>query len=285
MPISVPALLVVLLALALSAGLSALAARSSRRRSDPGDGPWWGALAVGLGYVVAHCAVATPSFPPFDVTDRIPFLALAAAVVAAFLAGGRGVLWARIVGSLGLAVLVSLVMLGPVLGAGEYSEETIFQLSAIAGVSCLAMLNVGLLDTPSRRLELWVGLTVVTAGAGVALILSNSAILFFLAGCLVLVSVASLLGGWGMPVGGGTTVGASVLTALLIEGSVYAFLPAIPSLLLASAPLLLWITRIGPIARQGTMPRAVIAASLVLIPVAIAIFLVYSSASSDLSGI
>jgi hypothetical protein len=234
---------------------------------------------------VAHCAVATPSFPPFDVTDRIPFLALAAAVVAAFLAGGRGVLWARIVGSLGLAVLVSLVMLGPVLGAGEYSEETIFQLSAIAGVSCLAMLNVGLLDTPSRRLELWVGLTVVTAGAGVALILSNSAILFFLAGCLVLVSVASLLGGWGMPVGGGTTVGASVLTALLIEGSVYAFLPAIPSLLLASAPLLLWITRIGPIARQGTMPRAVIAASLVLIPVAIAIFLVYSSASSDLSGI
>jgi hypothetical protein len=280
MSVSATAAFAVLLAMALAAGLSALAARTFRRR---GFAPWWGALAVGLAYVLAHAGVATPAIPPVDVTDRVPMLALAGAVVAASLAGGRDVLWARVVGYLGLAALAYVVMLGPVLGAGagDYSRETIIQLALIAVGSLLAMLNLALLDAPSQRPKFWAALTVLALGTGVILVLANSAVLFQLGGVLALVLAASLLGAWGLPVGGGIPVAATVLTALVIEGAVYAFLPATAALVLAAAPAVLWLVRLGPLARLGPKGRVVVASGLILIPLAVAVFLVLSSRSPD----
>jgi hypothetical protein len=278
MPVSPTAVVAVLLAMALAAGLSALAARALRRE---GFAPWWGALAVGLAYALGHAGVATPAFPPADVTDRVPIVALVGAVVAAALAGRRDVLWARVVGYLGLAVLAYVVMLGPVLGAEEFLRETIIQLSVIAVGVLLATLNVALLDAPSRRPELWSSLTVLAFGTGVVLVLANSAVLFQLGGILAVVLAASLLGAWGLPVGGGIPVAVAVLTALVVEGAVYAFLPATGALVLAGAPAVLWLTRLGPIARLGSKGRAAVAAGLILIPLAVAVILVLSSKSSD----
>jgi hypothetical protein len=284
MPISPLGLSLVVLGIVLSAGLSALAARSSRRQKLADWGPWWGALAVGLGYVVAHLGVATPSFPPLDVHDRTPYLAVASAMVGAALAGSRGVLWARALGYLGLAILTYFVIVGPVLGAGEYSEETITKLATVAGVSLLAMLDVGLLDAPGRRLELWVALGFVAAGAGLILVLSNFAVGLFLAGSLALVLLASIVAGWGRPVGGGVPVAATVVTALVAEGSVYAFVLATPGLILAGSPLILWLTRIGPVARLGPRTRVVLASVLILIPVGVAVGLAYAWRALEESG-
>jgi hypothetical protein len=282
MPVPVTAILALIFAAALSAGLSALAARSSRRSGMAA--PWWGAPAVGLAYALGHAGVATPSIPPADVTDRIPVIAILGVVVAVILAGNRGGGWARMTGYPGLAVLAWIVMLGPVLGAEEIPRETMIWLAGTAIASLLAALNVALLDAPAHRSELWASLTMFALGAGVVLVLANSAILFQLGGVLTLALAASLLGAWGMPIGGGVPVGVVVLTALIVEGFVYAFLPASAALTLAFAPAVLWLTRIGALARLGSKARGSIAVGLILVPVAVAIGLVIASKSSDSYG-
>jgi hypothetical protein len=282
MPIPMTAVFALILAAAVSAGLSALAARSLGR--DGKLASWWGALAVGLAYALGQVGVAPPSFPPADVTDRIPFIALLGAVVAAILAGDRGGTWGRIVGYLGLASLSWLVMLGPVLGREEIPRETKAWLVGTALAGLLAALNVALLDAPARRPELWAALTMFALGSGIALVLANSAVLFQLGGVLTLALAASLLGAWGRPVGGGIAVGVAVLTALVAEGFVYAFLPASAGIVLALAPAILWTTRLGALSRLGPKARASIAAGLILIPVAVAIGLVMASISADGDG-
>jgi hypothetical protein len=281
MPVSTTAVIAVILASALAAGLSALAARSARRRGPDAAAPWWGALAVGLAYALGHAGVATPSIPPADVTDRVPGVALAGAVVAAVLAGRRGGLRAGAAGYLGLAALACVVMLGPVLGAGGVPRETVVRLAATAAASLLAALNVALLDAPARRSELWAALTVLAVGAGAVLLLANSAVLFQLGGVLAVVLAASVLGSWGLPVGGGVPVAAAVLTALVVEGFFYAFLPAPSAMLLAASPAVLWLTRLGPLARLGPKARAAVAAVLTVVPVAVAVGLVLASKSSE----
>jgi hypothetical protein len=53
----------------------------ARERSSQGDSTW-SSLAIGLAYIAGQAAVARPAFPPVEVTDRIPWLALAATVLA-----------------------------------------------------------------------------------------------------------------------------------------------------------------------------------------------------------
>jgi hypothetical protein len=172
-------------------------------------------------------------------------------------------------------------MLGPVLGAGDFPRETVVWLATTAVASLLAALNVALLDAPSRRFEVWAALTVFALGAGVVLVLANSAVLFLLAGVLAVVLAASLFGSWGLPVGGGIPVAASVLTALVVEGFVYAFLPATSALMLAASPAVLWLTRLGPLARLGPNARAAVAAGMAFLAVAVAVGLFLASRTSD----
>jgi hypothetical protein len=279
MPVSMTAIFALIFAAALSGGLSALAALWSRR--DGKAPPHWGGAAVGLAYALGHAGVATPSFPPSDVTDRIPIIALLGGAVAVILAGNRGGLRGRIAGYLGLAASAWIVMLGPLLGAEEIPRETWAWLAGTAITSSFAALNVALLDAPARRPELWAALTGLALGTGVVLVLANSAILFQLGGVLTLALAASLLGAWGMPVGGGIAVGVAVLTALIVEGFVYAFLPGSAALALAFAPAALWLTRLGVLSRLGPKTRGSIAMCLIIVPVAVAIGLVIASKSAD----
>src|SRR5271157_3045274 len=53
----------------------------ARERSSQGDSTW-SSLAIGLAYIAGQAAVSRPAFPPVEVTDRIPWLALAATVLA-----------------------------------------------------------------------------------------------------------------------------------------------------------------------------------------------------------
>jgi hypothetical protein len=204
MPVSMTALFALIFAAALSGGLSALAARSTRRSGKAA--PWWGESAVGLAYALGHVGVAPPAIPPADVTDRIPVIALLVGVVAMVLAINRGGPLRRIAGYLGLAAVAWIVMLSPVLGAAEISRVTMAWLVGTAFASLLAALNVALLDASDRRSELWAALAVFSLGTGVVLVLANSAILFQLGGVMTLTLAASLLGAWGKPVGGGIAV-------------------------------------------------------------------------------
>jgi hypothetical protein len=283
MPISTGAILALCLATVIAAVVSGLAGRVARLKGADGKVPAWGALAVGLAYAVGQFGVAAPSFPPGDVTDRIPGIALASAIVAAILANRRAV-WPRVLGYVALASLVFGVMLGPVLGTEDLPRETLLWLAATAVVCGLAAVNLATLDGPKSRVELWFAMGVLSLGAGVVLVLANSAVLFQLAAILAFFLGVSLLASWGRPVGGGLPVASAVLMALVVEGFVYAFLPAASAGLLALAPVLVWLTRLGPLGRLGVKGRSVVAGLLMLLPVSVAIGIVLASKSADNSG-
>jgi hypothetical protein len=76
----------------------------------------------------------------------------------------------------------------------------------------------------------------------------------------------------------------AVLTSLIVEGYVYAFLPASAALVLAFAPAALWLTRLRALGRLGPKARGSIAMCLILVPVVVAIGLVIASKSSDGHG-
>ena len=77
--------LAVIVSAAVAAGVVGLGRVLGRR-----VGPGFAASGVGLAYVAGQVAAARPAIPPADVTDRIPWLALAATgIEAADLARGE----------------------------------------------------------------------------------------------------------------------------------------------------------------------------------------------------
>jgi hypothetical protein len=284
MPFSTAALVGVSLAVVAAAGLSFFASQLVRRRGIDGSAPAWGALAVGLAYAIGHLGVAMPSMPPGDVTDRIPWIAVAAAVVATILGMGRGALWGRVVAFVGLASLAWVVMLGPVLGSSDFTREQFLWLAGSAFAALFFSINVALLDSSSRHIDIWLALALLAIGSGVVLLLANSAVLFQLAGLLGVVLMASLLGSRGLAIGGGVPLASTILIALVLEGFVYAFLPAVAAVLLAAAPTSLWLTRLGPIARLGSKARITVALVIMLIPIGIAIGVTLGSQTTNEYG-
>lgn len=206
----------------------------------------WGAVGVALGYGVGHAGVAGLGSPWGEVTGRVVYVALASAA-AGIVRGRMG--W-RMAAYAGLAGVVCGLMLTPVAGrAGWWLVGT-------ALVLVLAGVNVAALE---GRGDLKVAMAALSVGSAVVLLLARS---------VVLCELAILLGAvLGVSRGHGAVVGFGVLGALVVEGFVYAFLPAESALLLAAALGVLWVTEVGPLARMSLTWRAALAAGLVLMVV------------------
>src|SRR4051794_15049003 len=118
---SVAGLLVGSVALpALLAALSFAAARGVfRRLRGAGGDRAAAALGVGLGTLAGCAAVARPVVPPVDVTDRVYWLAAAAALYGLVGSLVPAPAWARWVGRLLLSALVVGATFGPVLGVED----------------------------------------------------------------------------------------------------------------------------------------------------------------------
>jgi hypothetical protein len=274
------AVFAVALPAAVAAWVVALGRVLGRRRDPSGGGPWWAASAVGLAYLAGHVAVARPAVPPADVTDRIPWLALAATALALFEAFRSPGLPARAVGRSLLAVLTLWLVLGPVLAAGDLSREMAVTLAASAAVALLAWADLEALAAWAAGADVARALLITAAGAGPALLLSGSAVLGQLGAALAAALAAAWLATRGRPPAGAVPVAAALLTALVLEGHVYAALPGASALLLAAAPAGVWLTRLGPVRRLGPRAVAALGSAAVLVPVAVAVGLAVSSSPS-----
>ena len=131
--------------MALSALVAAAAiglgrALAAAEWSTRGDSLWAGP-AIGLAYIAGQAAIARPSFPPVDVTDRIPWLALAAMLLAVAEAIWPFAARLRFLGRTLLLTLILGLMLGPVISAGDLTWTTIGWLAAAAVTAVLAWLN------------------------------------------------------------------------------------------------------------------------------------------------
>jgi hypothetical protein len=274
----VTAILAVAAAAAVAAVVIGLGRLAGARREAGRGRPWWAASAVGLAYLAGHFVAARPAVPPADVTDRIPWLALAATALALAESAGR---WMRATGWTLLAALAVGLVLGPVIGAGDFSREVVVWLAASIAVAVLSWADLAVLSARPDRSDLLRALLITCGGAAAALPLSG----FGMGGPLSAALAAALAAAWlaarGEVPAGYAPVAATVLTALVLEGFVYAVLPAASAVLLAAAPAATWLTRLGPVRRLGPWASAAVGGAAVLVPVAVAVGLAAAAVESS----
>ncbi len=243
-----------LVAMVLPAFVSATAiglsrAVESRTRLTRGVRPWVGP-AIGLGYIAGHAAFARPSFPPVDVTDRIPWIALVAILLAIAEALELPDLRLRFFGRSLLLILIVCAMLGPVISASDLEWTTSCRLSAAVAAVFMAWLNLWAMESASQGCDAYRALMLTSGAAVLVLLLSGSLVLCMLCVALTISLAAARIATWHCAPDGGLIVGGAVLTALLIDGFTYANVPWRSALLLAAAPAGAWIARLGALGRK-----------------------------------
>lgn len=268
---------VALAAVFLAVGRKAFAGRSESRMF------WWSATSVALGYAGAHIAIARPSFPPLDVTDRAPIAAAAACVVVvieSFLAPGA--IRYNLTRLILAAITLSLILAPIVLAADDgLPRETVIWMAGSAAVVLAAWFVLSALPRAGLDSQAFLAAFLTTAGASLVLVISGSLVLGQLAAALAAIMLTAWAITWGKLTPGYLPVALAVVTCLVLVGFVYASVPAGSAACLAVAPATAWLTRIGPLRRLGPWATAAISSIAVLIPVGIAIGLAVSSSPTD----
>jgi hypothetical protein len=233
------------------------------------------ALAIGSGYIAGHAAIALPAFPPLEVTDRIPFLVAFATLLGFLDSVWPSPAWVRWENRLLLTALVLGAILGPVLAnIGETRSEILW----VAGLGVVLLASWVNLDALAARLApapLALSLLIITGGVGGVLLVSGSLILgqlgLALAAALAAVVVFSTRGPGLSLDRGGVPILTTIVGALLIDGHIYAGLPASAAFVLLPAPLAPWVCQLGPVRRASAWKGSALAVVVTLIPVSVAL--------------
>jgi hypothetical protein len=252
----------------------AAAGWAGRRLGLSGGGQAAVALALGAGAIAAQVGNAPPAFPPIEVTDRIPWLVVAAVLLGLCESVRPSPGWARWENRLLLTLLTMGLVLGPVLGENWPTRSDLTRQGGLVLMMLAAWGNLEALAARRSMAVLGPSVLVVAASTGAALLLSGSMVLgqlgLGLAAAVAAIWVLSLwlhllLGRGGIP------VLVAAYGALLIEGHVYAGLPASSAYLLAAAPLAAWVGFVGPARRLAAWQSALLSAVATLVPAAVAL--------------
>jgi hypothetical protein len=252
----------------------AAAGWAGRRLGLSGGGQAAVALALGAGAIAAQVGNAPPAFPPIEVTDRIPWLVVAAVLLGLCESVRPSPGWARWENRLLLTLLTMGLVLGPVLGENWPTRSDLTRQGGLVLMMLAAWGNLEALAAVRSMAVLGPSVLVVAASTGAALLLSGSMVLgqlgLGLAAAVAAIWVLSLwlhllLGRGGIP------VLVAAYGALLIEGHVYAGLPASSAYLLAAAPLAAWVGFVGPARRLAAWQSALLSAVATLVPAAVAL--------------
>lgn len=280
------ALFVLFVPAMVAAVVVAVAGWAGRRVGIAGSGPASVAIAIaiGAGAIASHLGNAPPHFPPIEVTDRIPWLVLAATLLGLCESIRPSPGWARWENRLLLTLLAMALILGPVLGPDWPDRASLVRQGGLVLLVLCAWANLEALAARRPTAVPGPALLVVAASISVALVLSGSLVLGKLAGGLTAAIAAAWVLSCRLPdrsMGrGGVPVLVATFAALLIEGHVYSGLPASSAYLLATAPVAAWAGFIGPSRRLAPWQAALLSAVATLVPAAVAIGLAYAAAPS-----
>lgn len=243
------------------------------------------AVGLGLGVLAGYAGVSWPSWPPSDVTDRIPFLIMAgilASVLEAIQPAKPWISW-------GNRILLSAITLAAILGpafAETWKTPAILLGGVLIGTGMV--LEWANLDALAARLSgsaFFLPLLVIATGASVVLVLSGVVVQGRLAGVLTAALAGCWVVSWWVPSirleRGGTPIVVVALASLLLVGRFYAEAPTGSVVLLAVAPATLWLVQLGPLRRWAPWLRTLVATAAVLVPVAVAIGLAVAAMPSD----
>lgn len=263
----------------LTGGLGAILAWLSRSFSQGKNGGWLLPIAVSIGFAGGHIlAAGWPAFPPADATLWLFYFALLTGVIGALVefifvvpVGLRRLVW--------LIVFTGLMrlLLQPKFQYGwTHKERVLWWIASVVSVSLITWC----LEKSDRHGELRLlsplVATIVSAGTGVALMLSGSLLLGQLALVLAGVAGSSLLVAWflaDVSFRGAAPVVAILLASLLMSGYLYAELPAWSALCFAVAPILALVVPASSNIRLGPWKSLALASGLVVLPVVVAVFI------------
>jgi hypothetical protein len=266
------------LAAVLVSGVFAIAGRLWRASN------WADALALGAGYACGHLVTAGwPALPPGEATQWLPYFAIIVAIIGVLDTLLRPPGWIRAgVWFLCCAGILRLLL------ASKFQ----YGWSLLGGTAWVAVLAAGMLvltiffDWAAQRdasISVPLIVTIVAGGTGLALMFSGSLLLGQLAIVLAAASGAIVLVGFLLPNSvngrGIAPVASAVLAGLWLSGYYFAELPPATALLLAAAPipaLMLVLFDESGNPRRGLLLRA----TLVAVPVALAVFLAFSASPS-----
>jgi hypothetical protein len=266
----------------VAALLVVLAGWAGRRVGLTGAGQAAVALALGAGAIAAQLGIARPAFPPIEVTDRVPWLVVAAVLLGVFESIHPSPAWARWENRVLLAVLVLGVVLGPVLSDDWPSRRDLARQGGLVLVVLVAWVGLETLAAGRSTAALGPSLLALAAASAAALLLSGSVVLGQIGGGLAAALGVVWIVSWWLPdrslSRGGVPVLVATLAALLIEGQVYSGLAREAGLLLGTAPLVPWLAFAGPARRLATWQSALLATALVLLPAGVAVGLALQAA-------
>jgi hypothetical protein len=279
-----------IMAMMVAAGVGGFALGWGKERARNALTP----LALGLAYLSGHLVITGwVPFPPADTTNWLPYLALAAALLAALFSpaspfpegrasarpGLDGELklpaWAHVlIFALVSAGALRLLLKPKFLYGWSVSEGCVWVACLAGALVLLAIILNALLRRSAMAIEVPAFLLMMCAGTFGALMLSGSVLLGQFAavlgaavfGSLVLIVRKVLLGRGIVP------VFTLLLGALLLSGYFFAELPASSAALIAFAPVLALL----PI-RMPAFPGFVVRAALVSVPILVALFLAFRS--------
>lgn len=268
-----------------------IAAGGWRRQQAPAEHAGWGsALGFGAAYLLAHFHTTHLPFPPplvpGDALNWLVYITLAGVLlgfIEAFFPKNIQLIWVlRLVTTLGALWLTLGFM------AEHYwsAAQTVVWLGAL----CVwAMLTIETLDRTAQHLAggtLPLSMLLIAGAAGVVLIKTGNAKVGLLMGALMAASLGALLMAWYKPqfrlAHGGATVFGLIFAILLSFGyfssadipgfaQVFDHPQTLATLLVAGAPLMLWLGRLDAIERLPPALGVLLRAALVLIPLAAAV--------------
>jgi hypothetical protein len=248
-----------------------------------GSGPAAVALALGAGEIAAHGVNAMPAFPPVEVTDRIPWLVLAALLLGICESIRPSPGWARWENRMLLILLAMGLILGPVLGATWPSRSDLAWQGGLVVLLLVVWASLEVLAARRSTAVLGPSLLVVAASAGASLLVSGSLVLGQLGLGLASTLAAVWVLSWWLPdrsmSRGGVPVLVASYAALLIEGHVYSALPLASAVLLAVAPLTAWAGFVG-LSRLAPWQGALLGAAATLVPAGVALGMAVAASPS-----
>src|SRR4051794_32643474 len=177
-------LFVVLVPALVAAAVVAASGWVGRRVGIAASGPASVALALGAGEFAAHAGSLPLSFPPLEVTERIPYLVLAATLLGLCESIRPAPGWARWENRLLLTLLTLGLILGPVLGP-DWPDRT--SMARQGGLVLIVLVVWASLDALAARRSTAVlgpALLIAAACASASLVLSGSLVLGKLGGGL-----------------------------------------------------------------------------------------------------
>lgn len=248
-------------------------------------------LAIGIAYFVGHLFIAGwVRVPPSDTTNWLPYFALAAAVLGAFVPEGRASarpgrkesrpsqigIWVHLlIFALASAGALTLLLKPKFQYGWSLGEGLTWVVCLMCAIALLALILEALSRRSATAVELPAVLLITCAGTSGALMLSGSMLLAHYAAVLAGAVCGSLVfSARNVALGRGIVPLLSLLLGtLLISGYFFAELPAAAAGLLAFAPVFALI----PIGLRSKTFALLVRATMVSIPILLALVLAFRS--------